>query len=275
MFTLQSKDCQNNDPNDLFPTSEPESFRDPLDNLNFMFTGFFNGFNVELRTREDMELHKMGWFGKGSASRARPVANRECTTMRKRQFQKRMEWYKKFSGARVKSKPDLFLQAVDKQTAKIINEGEKLNNTDLVDLLSSDGSSSSDDGDDWEDNINGTLEITDTNNITVVVPNSDSELDDNSTNYFENIKAECCVNQTKLQEKLMLTLQEAFFLVYGFGSLQIIDMENHILNIEQAWELFKEIDKKFIPKYVVYHYFRSKGYIVKPGIKFGGDYCKY
>lgn len=273
MSTLQSKDCQMNDPNDLFPTSI-KSFHDPLNNLPLPFTGFFNGYNVELRTPQDMELHKMGWFGKGSGSRSQPLANRKCPIMRKRQFKKRNDWLSKFSGKEVTSKPDLFLQAVDKLTAEIIKEGEKTKrkSTNFVDLVSSDGSC--DDEDEEMEATMVTSKITDTDNIAVVVPDSDSELEDTSYNYFANFKAECGINQTKLQEKHMLTLQEAFFLVYGFGCLQIINTDNCILDIEQTWKLFNETDKKFTPKYVVYHYFRSKGYIVKPGIKFGGDFCK-
>lgn len=280
MSSLQSKDCQNDNPND-FPTVKEQSylvketFDEPLDELTFIYTGFFNGFNVELRSTEDMELYKMGWFGKGSASRSKPVAHREFPIMRKRQFQKRNELYTKFSGVQVGSQPDLFLKAVNKLTAKIIIEGEiRRKNKHLVVLESSDGSHSSDDGQNDGETVEVSSKIPDMDNIAVVVPNSESELEDN-TNYFHNFKAECCVNHTKLQEKLMLTLQEAFFLVYGYGCMQIIDLKNDKLNIEQTWKLFNESDKKFIAKYVVYHYFRSKGYIVKPGTKFGGDYCKY
>lgn len=240
------------------------SFHDPLDNFARIFTGFFNGFNVELHSQEAMEHHKKGCFGKGSSSRSRPVSDRNCMIMRKRQFKKRIEWYKKF-GENVKTSPstELFLKDVDKLLTKIKSK-------DVVDLVSSEGSESSEDSSN-EEVTSVPLELTDTDNLAVVVPDSDPEGD--SQQYFDNLKPECCINSIKLQEKLILTLQEAFFLVYGLGSLRIIDMNDQILNIEQTWQLFKETDKTFIPKYVVYHYFRSKGYIVKPGIKFGGDFC--
>lgn len=63
--------------------------------------------------------------------------------------------------------------------------------------------------------------------------------------------------------------------MYGLGCLQIVNLENNILNIDDCWNLFAESESNFVHKYVVYHYFRSKGYVVKPGIKFGGDYCKF
>lgn len=273
MSTLQSEDCQTNDlnesSNDLFPTCI-ESLRFPLDNsMRIVFTGYYNGYNVEVRSTEEMDmLYHMGCFGKGSASRSRPTQSHRddtVTIMRRRQFLKRNYWYQKFYSSKGTTESDLFLKEVDEVSAKIDADCDKRVNKDVIDLVSSD-ESSDDEGDD-----NKTIDVHDKDDVIVIVPNSDSEED----NYFAKMKPKCCINKIKVQEKLILTLQEAFFLLYGLGCLQIISMDNNILSIEQCWDLFKYTDKRFVPKYVVYHYFRSKGYIVKPGIKFGGDYCKY
>lgn len=36
-----------------------------------------------------------------------------------------------------------------------------------------------------------------------------------------------------------------------------------------------EPDDPFMLSYVVYHHFRSLGWVVKPGVKFAVDYCAY
>ena len=40
------------------------------------------------------------------------------------------------------------------------------------------------------------------------------------------------------------------------------------------WTKFCQAKKDFIPCYTVYHYFRSKGWVPKSGIKYGTDFGK-
>ncbi|KAF9416798.1 hypothetical protein HW555_005928 [Spodoptera exigua] len=241
MTTLQSEDCQTNDLNDSFPMAV-ESLRFPLDNsMRIVFTGYYNGFNVEVRSVEEIALlYHMGCFGKGTTSRSEPKADKSDIMpriIRKRQFLKRNYWYKKFgtSDKLGTAEADDFMKDIDSLMIKIIGDSKKsYNKEDLV----------------------------------VIVPNSESE----GENYFENMRPKCCLNKINIQEKLMLTPEEAFFLLYGLGCLQIVSLDNALLSIEKCWDLFRAVDGRFLSKYVVYHYYRSKGYVVKPGIKFGGDY---
>ncbi|XP_022822596.1 tRNA-splicing endonuclease subunit Sen2 [Spodoptera litura] len=274
MTTLQSEDCQTNDLNDSFPM-DVESLRFPLDNsMRIVFTGYYNGFNVEVRSVEEIALlYHMGCFGKGTTSRSEPKADQSDITpriIRKRQFLKRNYWFKKFgsSDKLATVEADDFMKDIDSLTAKIIVDCEKNNQKDVIDLVSSEE-------DDEEDhNSNHSTERFqnhDKKDLVVIVPNSESE----GENYFENMRPKCCLNKVKIQEKLMLTPEEAFFLLYGLGCLQIVSLDNALLNIEKCWDLFTAVDGRFLSKYVVYHYYRSKGYVVKPGIKFGGDYLLY
>lgn len=270
-MTLQSEDCQINDLNDSFPMAT-ESLRFPFDNsMQIVFTGYYNGYNVEVRSVEEIALlYHMGCFGKGSASRSQPKAAQNDVTpriMRKRQFLKRNYWFKKFDGFKGAADADSFMRDIDGLTTKIIGDSEKKTQKDVIDLISSD--------EDDREEANATLnserfQSHDKEDIVVIVPNSESE----EENYFANMKPKCCLNKVKLQEKLMLTPQEAFFLLYGLGCLQIVNLDNTLLNVDKCWDLFVTADKKFINEYIVYHYYRSKGYVVKPGIKFGGAYCK-
>lgn len=102
----------------------------------------------------------------------------------------------------------------------------------------------------------------------IVVPDSDSEDD-----YFNNLKSEYCIDTSSLKEVLALSLEEAYFL-HAINCLSIYQQEE-LLNAKSAWTLFAKTDKYFSQNYVVYQYFRLKNWIVKPGIKFGGDYLLY
>lgn len=78
-----------------------------------------------------------------------------------------------------------------------------------------------------------------------------------------------------LEESLVLSLEEAFFL---HNSLRCLRIRNFEQTSETSTEEFLNIccalKKNFILHFVAYHYYRSKGWIVKDGLKFGGDFRK-
>lgn len=104
------------------------------------------------------------------------------------------------------------------------------------------------------------------------------------------------------QEHLQLTLEEAFFLHYGLGVLQILP-QSPILSpptspkssphtrytTTQLCQLFTQHstfppspattdlapDDHFLLSYITYHHFRSLGWVVRPGMKFSVDYLLY
>lgn len=47
------------------------------------------------------------------------------------------------------------------------------------------------------------------------------------------------------------------------------------MDLMNMWGRFSEIDPNFITRYVAYHNFRSKGWVVKSGIKYGVDFNLY
>jgi len=100
-----------------------------------------------------------------------------------------------------------------------------------------------------------------------------------------NVKTEIIENQ----EHLQLTLEEAFFLSYGLGVLTITcpPLPDSLLN-PSLLKLFRQHscfppvspsslrpDDPFITSYVVYHHFRSLGWVVRTGVKFAVDYLLY
>jgi tRNA-splicing endonuclease subunit Sen2 len=92
------------------------------------------------------------------------------------------------------------------------------------------------------------------------------------------------------QEHTQLTLEEAFFLSYGLGALNVLDPKSETpISNKALFELFRRTsyfppvsgdtsllpDDPFLLSYVVYHHFRSLGWVVRSGIKFAVDYMLY
>ncbi|KAM4066573.1 hypothetical protein HRG_000658 [Hirsutella rhossiliensis] len=94
------------------------------------------------------------------------------------------------------------------------------------------------------------------------------------------------------QEHLQLTPEEAFFLCFGLGALSISDAESGLpLSTRNMLVRFRQYsyfpprvgpeepdlgpDDGFLLHYVVYHHFRSLGWVPRAGIKFGVDWLLY
>lgn len=103
----------------------------------------------------------------------------------------------------------------------------------------------------------------------LVLPDSDSDTE----NYLKDIKPRIENEGFPIREALHLTFEETFFLFFGLGCLQLVHFDGNFLDINNAWFYFCKNKPDFLQKYVVYHYYRSKGWVVKPGLKYGGDFC--
>lgn len=98
------------------------------------------------------------------------------------------------------------------------------------------------------------------------------------------------------EEHLQLSNEEAFFLAYGLGALQIYDtpttsktQSTSPASISTLLQLFchhsfqpardhtaaLQPDDPFMVSYTVYHHFRSLGWVIRSGVKFGTDYLLY
>jgi len=103
----------------------------------------------------------------------------------------------------------------------------------------------------------------------LVLPDSDSDTE----NYLKDIKPRIENEGFPIREVLHLTFEETFFLLFGLGCLQLVHFNGNFLDINNAWLYFCKNKPDFLQKYVVYHYYKSKGWVVKPGLKYGGDFC--
>ncbi|XP_007952299.1 tRNA-splicing endonuclease subunit Sen2 [Orycteropus afer afer] len=84
----------------------------------------------------------------------------------------------------------------------------------------------------------------------------------------------CRRNPYRIYEYLQLSLEEAFFLVYALGCLSIY-YEQEPLTIIKLWKAFTAVQPSFKTTYMAYHYFRSKGWVPKVGLKYGTDLLLY
>ena len=96
-------------------------------------------------------------------------------------------------------------------------------------------------------------------------------------------------NSIKDQEHLQLSYEEAFFLTYGLGILDIYSEESQdLLSNLELLQIFRQhsyfptrpssrlqLDDPFLLSYVVYHHFRSLGWVVRHGLKFAVDFLLY
>ncbi|KAG7443651.1 uncharacterized protein BT62DRAFT_934886 [Guyanagaster necrorhizus] len=93
-------------------------------------------------------------------------------------------------------------------------------------------------------------------------------------------------------EHLQLTLPEAFFLIWNFDCLTVLNPDTYEpMSLGQIWNTFQQVhlfppvpnapvqplqfDNPFLINYVVYHYYRSLGWVVRGGTKFCVDYLLY
>lgn len=82
-------------------------------------------------------------------------------------------------------------------------------------------------------------------------------------------------NTLGVEETLSLGLEEAFFLSYYLKVLQISDLSNKELKWQDLMTAALNINDNFMESLASYLYLKSKGWVVKSGLKFAGNYCKF
>jgi len=72
-----------------------------------------------------------------------------------------------------------------------------------------------------------------------------------------------------------LSLIEAYYLI-SRNKITIFDVKSEkYLSSEEFYEIAKKMHHKFDDKYVIYQDLREKGYVPRPGLKFGADFVVY
>jgi tRNA splicing endonuclease len=74
------------------------------------------------------------------------------------------------------------------------------------------------------------------------------------------------------KEPMILSPQEAFFLSWGLGCLDLYQ-NSVLLNSQNLLELFNRDNVDFLMRYAAYHYYRSLGWVVRSGILYPTRTC--
>ncbi|KAH8269343.1 hypothetical protein KR018_005278 [Drosophila ironensis] len=76
-------------------------------------------------------------------------------------------------------------------------------------------------------------------------------------------------------ETLLLGLEEACFLAFYLKRLQIESQAGEPLDWQAFVQASRELDGRFVEHLACYLYLKSKNWVIKSGIKFGGDFLIY
>lgn len=98
-----------------------------------------------------------------------------------------------------------------------------------------------------------------------------SNTDEPETSTKESVQ----IDPFHIEESLVLTLEESFFLHSTLKCLKILDIKGKTMETNDILLQFCSLKPKFWTHFVAYSYLRSKNWIVKCGLKFGGDFRKY
>lgn len=260
------------------PDSSLKAF--PVDRIDEnnqnQFTGIFNGLSVEIIDSDAIkQLHSNGCFGLSTKTKTTPQMLFEFPRVRnlnQKQYDQKLAWNAKFTNQNPEVVMVNLLPSEENLLQNSADVGKKTSAED-VGLEDVDGN----------DQFMGNIENNE--NSEEAEETEETEETDNTGNQPESIEIAVEKNEPTLnlmadpfpiEETLSLLLEEAFFLHFSLRCLKIIDFDQtYTFTTEELLEAFCKIDAKFIQRFVVYHYYRSKNWVVKSGLKFGGDFRKF
>ncbi|KAH8413193.1 hypothetical protein KR009_008689 [Drosophila setifemur] len=76
-------------------------------------------------------------------------------------------------------------------------------------------------------------------------------------------------------ETLLLGLEESCFLAYYLEVLEIENVSGIVMDWMEFLKTARELNERFVENLACYLYLKSKTWVVKSGIKFGGDFLIY
>ncbi|KAJ4377339.1 tRNA splicing endonuclease subunit sen2 [Neocucurbitaria cava] len=264
-------------------------------------------------------LWEQGFWGKGSLSRSEPqwlVAEKRrrgaaASKTSAEVTQSRREERKQFKLERAKAQREAIEQQL-RQEGKLDADGS------IAELVENGDMAESPRGTIYTPNAGDVVTLTGDSIVSEV----DKSLTSHALSWGLDAVDVDAIEEAEVQdlEHLQLSPEEAFFLTYVLGVLDIVTdgdlavaaalkpypawyllrlycayassptQQEMIENLHQAYQScedhqqvhhtlpstpYIEPDNGFLLKYVVYHHFRSLGWVVRPGIKFAVDYLLY
>lgn len=292
------------------PNSHPEH----------LYVGYFSPESRSVHITDPAQvraLWEMGFFGKGTLSRSEPSwLEREQAKLKagergrgtaEEATRKRREERRLFKLERAR------LEAEKIEHQRAVEEGRAVPHPDIVEELKSDEAPNADvvasegvsDVTARMAELNAETQgrVPDADVVasqsTNTAVSGDKGPDIVVTDIVQDENAEEQIPDIENQEHLQLTLEEAFFLSFGLGVLDIqitpgasltAPSSNQLRSKKTLLSLFSSHatfppsaftpalpapDSIFLLSYVAYHHFRSLGWVVRAGTKFGVDYLLY
>ncbi|XP_037957441.1 tRNA-splicing endonuclease subunit Sen2 [Teleopsis dalmanni] len=82
-------------------------------------------------------------------------------------------------------------------------------------------------------------------------------------------------SRRKVKKYLILEIEEAFYLAHVLKALEIYDTKEQLLTFSNFLSICLKVDENFIENFAAYLYLKSKGWIVKSDVNYGGKYAIY
>lgn len=220
------------------------------------FTGIYTGLSVEIIDTDAIKLiHTGGNFGLSTKTKNTPQIISQfprVKNVKQTQYEQKLAWNTKYTNRN----PNLVMMNLLPDN---IDEKNIENVQENIDNVQNE-----------EENIDKYDDSTETDNKTV--NNSEPMVIDRK---MKETALNLVVDPFPIEETLALLPVEAFFLHYALKCLRVLNFEQtHEFTTHELLQKCCDSDSKFIERYIVYHYYRSKNWVVKSGIKFGGDFCK-
>lgn len=246
--------------------------RIPESNEERPFIGIYTGLSVEIVDPVVIKLiHSGGSFGLSTKTKHTPQILYEFPRIKnvnQTQYEQKLAWMEKFGNQNadqvmVNLVPQIEANRIEIQCEKTNEANQSDHETNQSESIANDVGEQPLECQPMDENSTNVENVTAVPMQVDYQPESEPEL---------NLVAD----PFPIEETLALLPEEAFFLHYSLRCLRVMNFEQtHELTTHEMLEKFCNNDEKFIQKFVVYHYYRSKNWVVKSGIKFGGEFCKY
>lgn len=256
--------------------------RIPAKDTDKQFTGIFNGLSVEIIDSDAIrQLYSNGCFGLSTKTKNVPqilYTLPRVQNVSQSQYVQKSAWNAKFTNQNPNLVMVNLLLPTEKETVET-TEGDQMDeeteqledNEEVIDA-------EEDTKIDEDSNIALEQEKEHENDNNEPMQSDEVKEKQNESAIFRKKKEpelNLVVDPFPIEDTLALFPEEAFFLHFSLRCLNILNFDQtHEFTIEEAVEKFSHMNPKFIERYVVYHYYRSKNWVVRSGLKFGGDFRK-
>lgn len=223
------------------------------------FTGIYTGLSVEIIDADAMKMiHAGGSFGLSTKTKNTPqiLSNfSRVKNVKLAQYQQKLAWNAKFTN----QNPNLVMVNLSTE-----NTNEK--NTVNV-------PKNSDDVQNGGKNVEECEKSSENDEMNEITADESEPMQ--ITEQSKEPDMNLVVDPFPIDETLALLPEEAFFLHYSLRCLRVLNFDQtHEFSTNELLTKFCDSDAKFIERFAVYQYYRAKNWVVKSGLKFGGDFCK-